>query len=317
MRTPVRGADAAAIELASGGVVVTATPAAAEILGAASVDGLVGRVVALVDASSPRSDAGLDGWTMRDTIAGLSSLALFAQDADGRIVSWNRGAERVFGYSEADIVGSSLAALLPSHLRDTLDAVAERVAAGERIDRLFTEVRRQDGMPVPVALSLSPVLDASGRLTGALGVAQELTEIRLAQAALAEVEERFREWEALAHVGRWLWDVGTNAVQWSDELHRMHGVDPRDFEGTLEAHLAAIAAGDRVRIHELMLTAVTTGEGFEDEYRPAAADEQWFAVRAEVAVGSSGEVVGLRGISHAKATPRESVGGSSAESTRA
>ena len=72
---------------------------------------------------------------------------------------------------------------------------------------------------------------------GIVGVARDITEQRLAQAALAETEARLREAEALAHVGRWLWDVGSGAVQWSEELHRIHGIDPRDFDGTLEAHL--------------------------------------------------------------------------------
>jgi PAS domain S-box-containing protein len=135
---------------------------------------------------------------------------------------------------------------------------------------------------------------------GAVGVAQELTETRLAQAALAEVEQRFSEWEALAHVGRWLWDVGTGTVQWSDQLHLMHGVDPLDFEGTLEAHLGAVHPDDRDRVRSLMEDAVATGQPFEDEYRVVAEDgvTRWFAMNAEAAVGSSGEVVGLRGVSH-------------------
>jgi PAS domain S-box-containing protein len=154
-------------------------------------------------------------------------------------------------------------------------------------------------MPVPIALSVSPVIDGSGTFTGAVGVAQELTEIRLAQAALAEVEQRFREWEALAHVGRWLWDVGTDAMQWSDELHHMHGVDPLAFEGTLAAHLGVIHADDRERVRSLMEGAVASSQPFEDEYRVvgSAGNVRWFAMRAEPAVGSSGDVVGLRGVS--------------------
>jgi PAS domain S-box-containing protein len=186
------------------------------------------------------------------------------------------------------------------HLRSDLEAVAQRVLAGERVDRVFTEIQRRDGMPVPIALSVSPVMDGSGAFTGAVGIAQELTEIRLAQAALAEVEQRFREWEALAHVGRWLWDVGTDAVQWSDELHRMHGVDPLEFEGTLAAHLGVVHGDDRERVRSLMEGAVESSQPFEDEYRvlDQEGNVRWFAMRAEPAVGSSGEVVGLRGVSH-------------------
>ena len=287
----------AALELSDGGVVVGANAAAAAILGVPA-DQLIGKTITLADNSAGQRGSGVDGQAALDIFADLSALALFSQDVDGRIVSWNRGAERIFGYAESEIVGDNLTSLVQPHLRADVESVEERVAAGERVDRLVTEIRRKDGMQVPVALSVSPVIGTDGVFAGAVGVAQELTETRLAQAALAEVDQRFREWEALAHVGRWLWDVGTDAVQWSDELHRMHGVDPLDFEGTLAAHLSVVHDDDRDRVRSLMETAVTTGQPFEDEYR--VADEsttRWFAMRAEPAVGSSGDVVGLRGVS--------------------
>ncbi|MEA3183834.1 MAG: hypothetical protein QOJ74_311 [Ilumatobacteraceae bacterium] len=252
------------------------------------------------DATDLDDTRELNGRAVLEIFAELSSFALFGQDPVGRLVAWNRGAERMFGYAPSEVIGSSFAALAPAHLRSDLEAVAQRVVAGERVDRVVTEIQRKDGMPVPIALSLSPVIDGSGTFTGAVGVAQELTETRLAQAALAEVEQRFREWEALAHVGRWLWDVGTDAVQWSDELHRMHGVDPLEFEGTLAAHLRVVHANDRERVRSLMEGAVASSQPFEDEYRVVDGEGKvrWFAMRAEPAVGSSGHVVGLRGVSH-------------------
>jgi PAS domain S-box-containing protein len=296
MTRQIQSVRAAVVELASGGVVVGGNAAAASILGV-TVDDLVGRVVGLVDTDNQLGNDEVGGRVVLDIFADLSSLALFSQDHSGCILTWNRGAERVFGYSQAEIVGSRLAALAPAHLRADLEAVEQRVAAGERVDRVVTEIQRKDGMPVPIALSVAPVVD--GVFTGAVGVAQDLTETRLAQAALAEVEQRFREWEALAHVGRWLWDVGTDAVQWSDELHRMHGVDPLDFEGTLAGHLSVVHPDDRQRVRILMEGAVASSQPFEDEYRVVddAGATRWFAMRAEPAVGSSGDVVGLRGVS--------------------
>ena len=298
MSPPIESVDPAVLELASGGVVIGASAAAAAIFGVAG-DALVGRVVGLVDSPLRRDPDDVGGRAVLDIFADLSSFALFSQDPEGRIITWNRGAERVFGYSQSEVVGQTLPALAPGHLRADLEAVEQRVTAGERIDRVFTEIQRKDGMPVPIALSVGPVVDGSGTFIGAVGVAQELTETRLAQAALAEVEQRFREWEALAHVGRWLWDVGTDAVQWSDELHRMHGVDPLDFEGTLAAHLSVVHPDDRDRVRSLMEGAVASSQPFEDEYRVVDKDGNtcWFAMRAEPAVGSSGDVVGLRGVS--------------------
>jgi PAS domain-containing protein len=79
----------------------------------------------------------------------------------------------------------------------------------------------------------------------------------------------------------------------------MHGVDPLDFEGTLAAHLSVVHPDDRERIRSLMEAAVASGQPFEDEYRVDDGTTRWFAIRAEPAIGSSGDVVGLRGVSQA------------------
>jgi PAS domain-containing protein len=83
-------------------------------------------------------------------------------------------------------------------------------------------------------------------------VARDIPEQRLAQASLAEIETRVRESEALASVGSWLWDRRTGAVQWSDEFHSIHGVEPLDFDGTIEAHLRTIHPDDRDRVRWLV-----------------------------------------------------------------
>jgi PAS domain S-box-containing protein len=153
-------------------------------------------------------------------------------------------------------------------------------------------------MPVPVSLSIRPLRTEDGTIVGAVSIAQDVTEKRLAQATLAEVEARLRGGEAQVHVGRWLWDVGTGAVQWSDELHRIHGVDPLEFAGTLEAHLECAHPDDRRRLREAMEAAVESGQPFELEYQIVRPDgsERWIYLRAEPTVSSAGMVVGLRGI---------------------
>ena len=74
-------------------------------------------------------------------------------------------------------------------------------------------------------------------------VARDVTEQHLAQATLAEIDARLEEAEALSHVGSWLWDLRTGAVQWSTEFHRIHGIDPLDFAGTFESYMERISLG--------------------------------------------------------------------------
>ncbi len=101
-------------------------------------------------------------------------------------------------------------------------------------------------------------------------------------------------------MGRWLWNVGTDAVQWSDELHRMHGIPPAEFTGTLAGHLAAIHTDDRTRVKSLMQRCVSSNEPFHDQYRVAGDDNAATVpeMHAEAEIGSSGAVVGIRGVSH-------------------
>jgi len=233
-----------------------------------------------------------------EAFAEASSDALFGVDVDGRVVTWSRGAERVFGFPGPGIVGHHVDELFPDHLRPELNRLFDAVAGGDAVERIETEIRRRGGMPIPISLTMSPLVADDGRVVGSVAVAQDITEKRLAQATLAEVEARLREGEALAHVGRWLWDVGTGAVQWSEEFHRIHDVDPLDFAGTFDAFMACIHPDDRHRIRAEMEQAVTSGRRFEDEYRAVRRDGEVALVyaRADPMVGSADVVVGLRGI---------------------
>lgn len=224
--------------------------------------------------------------------------AVVGTDQHGLITTWNRSAERVSGYRAREVVGRRAIELFPSHLQDELTMLIAGVAEGERISRFETEIQRKDGLQVPISMSLCPVFDESRQLIAMVAVARDITEQRLAQARLAEIEERIRESEALAHVGSWLWDVRTDTMQWSDEFHRIHGVDPLDFGGTLEAHLCLVHPGDRARVHLAMQEAVVTNRPFEDEYRVVRPDrgERRLQARAQPMLDSAGAVVGLRGI---------------------
>src|SRR5207237_5615312 len=139
--------------------------------------------------------------------------------------------------------------LFPPHLRDDAALIFKTVAGGDERRHLESEVQRKDGMPVPISLSACPV-SVSGiddEQVSAVAIARDITEQRLAQAALAEIDARMRESQALAHVGGWLWDVRTNTVQWSDEMHRTIGIDPLDYDGTFHSHIAPIHPDDRAR----------------------------------------------------------------------
>jgi PAS domain S-box-containing protein len=226
--------------------------------------------------------------------------AIYTLDAKGVIRTWNPGAERLYGYDAHEAMGLPGLSLVPDAAHDDAHMALECVLAGEPVQFFETEARRKDGVLVPVSLNLWPVRDRGGRVVGVSVIACDQTEERLAEATLAEREVRLRESESLAHVGGWVWDVATGAVQWSEELHRIHGLDPAQFAGTLEAHLELIHPDDRERVRAAMVSAVAKPGGFQAEYRIVRPDGELrrLYARGEVALAPSDAVTvaGLRGI---------------------
>jgi len=233
-----------------------------------------------------------------EAVLETSGDAILSLDTSARITSWNQSAERLFGHTAEEILGRSCTELFAPHLRDDVQAAVDTVMAGDRVSHLETEVQRGDGMPMPMSLSLCPVFDGGHDPVGSVLIGRDITEQRLAQASLAEIEARVRDSEALANVGSWLWDLRTGTVQWSDEFHHIHGVEPLDFDGTREGHLGTIHPEDRDAVRTGMEESVSSGRSFDHEYRIVRpdGDERLVHVRAQPMIGSDGAVVGLRGI---------------------
>jgi PAS domain S-box-containing protein len=233
-----------------------------------------------------------------ETVIDMSDDAIFTCDAAGRVTSWSAPAERLCGYLADDVLDCPLGVLFPGHLAEEVNSIIATVLTGDRVRNFETEILRPDGMPVPVSVSLSALLDADKVTVGAVVLARDVTEQHLAQATLAEIDARMEEGEALAHIGSWLWDLRTGAVQWSAEFHRIHGVDPLDFDGTFESHLGLIHPEDRAAVRAAMEASVECGRRFDGQYRVVRPDGEvhLVQVRAKPTFGSSGKALGLRGI---------------------
>jgi PAS domain S-box-containing protein len=132
-----------------------------------------------------------------------SDDAIIGKTLDGIITDWNQGAERLYGYTAAEMVGQSIARLIPPDLQDDLPAILARLRRGERIDHYETQRVARDGTRRDVALTISPIRDAAGQLVGASKIARDITARKQAEAALtraaAELEQRVQERTAALH----------------------------------------------------------------------------------------------------------------------
>jgi hypothetical protein len=119
-----------------------------------------------------------------------SDDAIISKDPAGNITSWNKGAERIFGYAAAEAMGKPIAILAAPECRDEMRSILERVMRGERVDHYETIRRAKDGRRVNVSLTVSPIYDLAGRIIGASKIARDITERKMAEEAVAKHAER-------------------------------------------------------------------------------------------------------------------------------
>jgi diguanylate cyclase (GGDEF)-like protein/PAS domain S-box-containing protein len=121
-----------------------------------------------------------------------SSDAIFRQTLDGIIESWNAGAERVYGFSAAEVLGAHHATIVPDDRLVEAEQLVVAAASGTSINNLLTVRRRKDGTHIDVVVTTSPLYDSTGAVIGVSEIAGDVTELIEARDAVARSEERFR-----------------------------------------------------------------------------------------------------------------------------
>jgi PAS domain S-box-containing protein len=167
---------------------------------------LVGAVNVLVDISERKR--GEEARLQLASIVENSQDAIVSKDLDGRITSWNQGAERLFGYAANETIGKPISLVIPPEREYEESILLDSIRRGEPIIPYDTVRRRKDGSLVEVSLTVAPVKDAEGRVVGASKIAREITARKRAELALAR---RMNEQAAL--------------YQFTDRLQRAESLD--------------------------------------------------------------------------------------------
>jgi PAS domain S-box-containing protein len=147
----------------------------------------VGTLAEPADPDPKRADQELQRLA---AIVECSDDAIISKDLNGAITSWNRAAERLFGYRAEEVIGRPISLLMPAERHDDMDAILGRIRRGERIDHYETYRVTKGGRTIPVSLSVSPIRDGSGRIVGAAKIARDISDRRAAE---AERERLLRE----------------------------------------------------------------------------------------------------------------------------
>lgn len=118
-----------------------------------------------------------------------SDDAIFSKTLDAVVTSWNRGAERMYGYTAEEIVGEPISILVPADKSNDVDKIMRRIRAGESLDHYETVRRHKDGTLLYVMLTISPIRNRKGEVVGASTIARDMTSRRLAEEALRASEK--------------------------------------------------------------------------------------------------------------------------------
>jgi PAS domain S-box-containing protein len=167
------------------------TPDEIRLLEGLSVDLAFGLMVLRARAERERANLEIKGLA---AIVASSDDAIIGKTPEGIITSWNGGAEKIYGYSQGEIVGKSISILVPPGLEDETPRILARIRSGEHIEHYETARQRKDGRLIQISLTISPIYDAQGRIIAASAVGRDITE-------KAKLEEQLRHSQKMEAIG--------------------------------------------------------------------------------------------------------------------
>jgi len=186
---------------------------------------------------------------------------MWVHDSDsGCFLDVNDAAIKCYQWSREEFLATTIETLLVSS--------AGLEALGKATPSAFVdggEHQRKDGSTLRVETNVQEV-DAGGR-RALLVVAVDVTDRKRAEDLLTKSERQLADAQEIAHVGSFEWEIGSDVIRWSDELFRIYGLRPREFEATYSAFLERIHPDDRQTVDDTVRRAVTSGEPFEMEER--------------------------------------------------
>ena len=194
-----------------------------------------------------RKQAAMEARLRLATIVESSDDAIIGADIDGMITDWNKGAERLYGYSSGEVIGRSISLLMPPNLCGDFPEIMAKLRSGDSISRHETVPQKKNGARIEVSLTMSPIKDTEGRIVGASAIGRDITERKRAEEALRESEARLR---LAAQAGRmyvYEWDVATDATVRSEEYASILGLTGVSRSDTRQQFLSRVHPDDRAK----------------------------------------------------------------------
>lgn len=258
---------------------------------------LIGAINILEDLTASRINN--DGLRHLAAIVESSDDAIISKTLDGIVTSWNKAAERIFGYTAPEIIGKHISILIPADRQDEEPAILKQLAEGKRVDHFETERVNKNGHIIDISLTISPVRNAAGTIVGASKIARDITDQKRGELLLRLGEERFRIAVASTQLGVWEVDLRSGQVTCSDECRNILGLDIGAVASlrSLEALLHPVG-NTRALLQLKSLVQDNSGKDYDAVHRivrPADQEQRWVRVRGSYFHGRDGRPERLLG----------------------
>jgi PAS domain S-box-containing protein len=255
---------------------------------------ITGLVVVFRDVTIQKREAEL-----RNRLAAIvefSDDAIVSKNLDSIITSWNRGAERIFGYTAQEAVGQHITILIPPDRIDEETGILGRIRRGEPVDHFETIRRRKDGTLLDVSLNISPIYDAAGRIIGASKIARDVTHRKQSQRALLESEERYRTLVSqVKDYAIFRTDTASRATSWNEGVERVLGYTEKEFIGIDITSAIFVPEDLKAGVHILEIeTATVMGTANNDRWLRRKDGTRFYASGMTTALkDESGRLIGF------------------------
>ena len=220
--------------------------------------------------------------------------AFISIDARGLITDWNEQAVATFGWTREEALGSVLSqTIIPERFRAAHDRGLTRILAtgegrlvGRRLELVALD---RSGREFPVELTISPLQTSAGYTFYAF--LHDITERKRADELLERRRGQLAEAQAMAQLGSWDWNVASDAIEWSEELCRIYGVDRAAHPACLEEFVEYVHPQDRAVVAETVQAACASGQPFSFEHRIVRRDGtiRVLSARGNVILGDDGQ----------------------------
>jgi PAS domain S-box-containing protein len=209
-------------------------------------------------------------------IVNSSEDAIISTTLQGFIETWNPGAERIYGYTGKEIKGKHFSILIPEDQRGDLAANQERLFSGDALVHYEKENMRKDGSTLQVSLTLSPIKDSAGVVTGVSAIARNITDRMRAAEALRESEEKYRSLVSNIPDVAWTMDAERRFVFISKNMERVSGFSPDEvYQQGINLYLDSLHPDDVHKVRQGLQALFSEGRPFDVECRAKRKDGEW------------------------------------------